>query len=43
MKLPDGQSIPPTGKKIKMLMATIAKWKNGCITEEHLFSDNAEY
>jgi len=43
MKLPDGTSIPPTGKKIKMPMATISKWKNGCIAEEHLFWDNAEY
>lgn len=43
MKLPDGKSIPPTGKKVKIPMATIAKWKNGCIAEEHLFWDNAEY
>lgn len=43
MKLPDGTSIPPTGKKVKMPMATIARWKNGCIAEEHLFWDNAEY
>jgi predicted ester cyclase len=43
MKLPDGKSIAPTGKKVKMPMATIAKWKNGCIAEEHLFWDNAEY
>ena len=42
MKLPDGQAIAPTGKKVKMPMATIAKWKNGCIAEEHLFWDNAE-
>ena len=43
IKLPDGTSIPPTGKKVKISMATIAKWKNGCIAEEHLFWDNAEY
>lgn len=43
MKLPDGQTIAPTGKKVKMPMATIAKWKKGCIAEEHLFWDNAEY
>ncbi|WP_455199421.1 ester cyclase [Kaarinaea lacus] len=43
MKLPDGSSIPPTGNKVKLTMATIAKWKNGCIAEEHLFWDNAEY
>lgn len=43
MKLPDGQSIPATGNKVKLIMATIARWKNGCIAEEHLFWDNAEY
>ena len=43
MKLPGGKTIPPTGKKVKMSMATIARWKNGCIAEEHLFWDNAEY
>jgi hypothetical protein len=43
MKMPDGKSIPPTGKKVKISMATIAKWMNGCIAEEHLFWDNAEY
>lgn len=43
MKLPDGTSIPPTGKAVKMSMVTIAKWTNGCIAEEHLFWDNAEY
>ena len=43
MKMPGGNSIPPTGKKVKISMATIAKWKDGCIAEEHLFWDNAEY
>jgi hypothetical protein len=43
MTLPDGKTIEPTGKKVKMPMATIARWKNGCIAEEHLFWDNAEY
>lgn len=43
MKLSDGASIPPTGKAVKMSMVTIAKWTNGCIAEEHLFWDNAEY
>jgi predicted ester cyclase len=43
MRLPDGKSIAPTGKKVKIPMATIAKWENGCIAEEHLFWDNAEY
>jgi len=34
MKLPDDQTIAPTGRKVKMPMATIAR--------EHLFWDNAE-
>ncbi len=29
--------------KVKMPMVTIARWENGCIAEEHLFWDNAEY
>ncbi len=43
MKLADGKSIAPTGKKVKIPMATIARWENECIAEEHLFWDNAEY
>jgi len=43
MKLPNGKSIPPTGNKVKIPKATIARWDNGCIAEEHLFGDNAEY
>lgn len=43
IKLPDGKTIAATGKKVKMPMATIARWKKGCIAEEHLFWDNAEY
>jgi SnoaL-like polyketide cyclase len=41
MTLSDGQTIAPTSKKVKMPMATIARWKNGCIAEENLFWDNA--
>lgn len=43
MQLADGSSIPPTGNKIRLTMATIARWNNGCIAEEQLFWDNAEY
>jgi ketosteroid isomerase-like protein len=43
MKSLDGKTIAPTGMKVKMPMATIAKWRDGCIAEEHLFWDNAEY
>lgn len=43
MKLPDGSSIPPTGKTGQILMATFARWSNGCIAEEHLYFDGATY
>lgn len=42
MKMGD-KTIQPTGKKLKLPMATIAHWKNGCIAEELLFWDNASY
>jgi ketosteroid isomerase-like protein len=42
MPLSDGSSIPPTGKSFKVTMATIARWDDGRIAEEHLFWDNAE-
>lgn len=43
MKLPNGKTIAPMGRKLKIAMATIARWKNGCIAEEILFWHNAEY
>jgi hypothetical protein len=42
MSFPDSSSIPPTGKQFKLTMATIARWEDGRIAEEHLFWDNAE-
>jgi predicted ester cyclase len=43
MVLSDGTSIPPTGKKARMRMATFARWKNDQIAEEILFWDRAEW
>lgn len=44
MPLPDGTSIPPTGKAFKLPMATLGHWnKDGVMTEEFLFWDNATY
>jgi len=43
MPLPDGTSIPPTGNYFNIKMATIAYWRNGVMTEEHLFWDNADF
>lgn len=44
MPLPDGSSIPPTGKAFKISMATIGRWNaEGTMDEEFLFWDNATY
>lgn len=40
MPLGNGKSIPPTGKKFKLSMATIGHWEGGKMTEEYLFWDN---
>ncbi len=43
MPIGNGQSIPPTGKKFKLRMATIGHWENGKMTEEYLFYDNLDF
>lgn len=44
MQLPDGKTMQPTGKKLKMQMATIGHWtKDGVMDEEYLFWDNETY
>lgn len=44
MVLPDGTSIPPTGKAYRIPMATIGHWgKDGVMFEEYLFWDNGEF
>ncbi len=44
MVLPDGKSIPPTGKAYRIPMATIGHWgKDGVMLEEFLFWDNGEF
>lgn len=44
MPLPDGTSIPPTGKAYKIRMATFSHWtKDGPMDEEYLFWDNQEF
>jgi hypothetical protein len=40
LKMPDGTVRQPNGKKFKVRIATLAKWKDGRIEEEHLFWDN---
>lgn len=41
--LGNGKFIQPTGKKLKIPMATIGVWENGLMTTEYLFWDNAAY
>jgi len=40
MDLGNGKTIPPTGKKFKLSMSTIAHWKGGKMIEEYLHWDN---
>lgn len=39
--LPNGKTLQPTGKTFEIRIATLARWDNGRIAEEHLFWDNA--
>ncbi len=39
--LPNGHVLEPTGKEFTIRVATLARWENGRIVEEHLFWDNA--
>jgi len=43
MPIGNGQTIPPTGKKFKLTMATIGHWKEGKMIEEYLFWDNQSF
>lgn len=43
MPIGNGKFIQPTGKKFNIPMATIGIWKDGIMTEEHLFWDNKTY
>ena len=43
MRMPDGSSIAPTGKKFTLPMATFGHWKNGKMDHEWLYWDNAAY
>ncbi len=43
MPLPDGSSIPPTGKSFKLVMCTVGHWKDGVMVEEYLFWDNQTF
>ena len=43
MPMPNGKSIPPTGKAFKLTMCTVGHWKGGVMDEEYLFWDNLTY
>jgi len=43
MPLPDGTSIPPTGKRFAIAMATIGHWVNGRMDHEWLFWDSGDF
>jgi predicted ester cyclase len=43
MPIGDGKTIPPTGKRFKLSMSTVAHWKNGLMDEEYLFWDNQDF
>ncbi|MEM7309025.1 MAG: ester cyclase [Planctomycetota bacterium] len=41
--LPDGTVLEPTGREVRIKVATIARWEDGRIAEEYLFWDNADW
>jgi len=43
MPIGNGKTIPPTGKKFKLSMATIGHWEGGRMIEEYLFWDNQAF
>lgn len=43
MPLGGGKTVEPTGKKFKLPMATIGRWKDGVMVEEWLFWDNQAF
>jgi hypothetical protein len=43
MSMPDGRTLAPTGKRFKISMCTVGRWKNGVMVEEFLFWDNREF
>ena len=43
MPIPGGDSIPPTGKSFRLLMATVAHWNGATMDHEWLFWDNQAF
>ena len=43
MPLPGGASVPPTGRRFAITMATIGHWKGGTMDHEWLFWDSQDF
>ncbi|WP_046245625.1 ester cyclase [Hymenobacter terrenus] len=43
MPTADGKFIQPTGKKFRLPMCTVGRWKDGVMVEEFLYWDNQTY
>lgn len=43
MTVGEGKTVPPTGRKFKLSMVTIGRWKGDKMTEEYLFYDNQAF
>jgi len=43
LKMPTGESLPPTGRQIKLRSCDIAKVEDGKIVEHHLYFDQAAF
>ncbi|HCT75341.1 MAG TPA: DUF4440 domain-containing protein [Micromonosporaceae bacterium] len=43
IKTPSGETLPPTGKRVKLRSCDIATVENGKITEHHLYFDEMEF
>jgi ketosteroid isomerase-like protein len=43
MRLPDGETIPPTGRQIKLRECDVATVRDGTIREHHVYFDQAEF
>jgi hypothetical protein len=43
MPMPDGKSVPPTGKSFKIPVATIGHWTGGKMDKEYMFWDDQSF
>jgi predicted ester cyclase len=43
LRMPSGETMPPTGRHIKIRSCDVARVENGRIVEHHLYFDQAEF